>query len=346
MGISLRSVLVSLAASGSAAALILACGSDDESKFKDGVDPIGDFTDGSFGDAAPPIVTDNEDPPPAWCGGDASSPPVTIEGTKECPSDKNLPGCACDSVGQTAACWTGYRKNRGLGACKDGVATCVAKTENTKVWGDCVGQVGPTGTSGFEGCSCFSEGEWKIANTSPCVAQNPGYYAYSAVFNSSGQSTNCGGNNPIPAQGTAPDGTWSTDTLKVDCAGTFKLCFKIRAGDYKNPSPNDCTVGETCVDVDYQTPGVETQLPDLPTWAGADSACAQKWEQTPENVSPGYGEMIVRGKTVQCENVDDGNGQDYVFHRVQYCPNSCRDSANANNAECVECQRASSGKFN
>ena len=62
-------------------------------------------------------------------------------------------------------------------------------------------------------------------------------------------------------------------------------------------------------------------------------------------MSPGYGEMIVKGQTVRCDAIDDGAGQDFVFHRVQYCARTCRNPANANNPECVQCQLAGKGSF-
>jgi hypothetical protein len=348
MTFSSRNVLLSLLACGSVAAVVIACGSD-ESKFGDGADPAM-FSDASFSGDGGPVSNDDDlyknDPPPPWCGSDSQAAPPPIGGTEECPDDKNKPGCGCNTVGEEAPCWTGLRRHRNLGICKDGVAKCKPKNETSNVWGECVGEVLPVPDGkGAEACSCFSMGEWKIKNTSPCLRnQNGGYYAYSTVGD---QAANCGNDAlPIPPAGQAPSGIWSTNTLKVDCAGTFRLCFRIRAGDYNAPSANDCTLGEVCTDADYKEANVEQQLPDLATWAGKDNACAKKWElDTPENVSPGYGEMIVKGQTVRCDAIDDGAGNDFVFHRVQYCPRMCRDANNASKAECVQCQLAGQGTF-
>lgn len=345
-----RALFATLGSCAVVAALVVACGSDG-STFENGQPEGGALTDGSFvenPDATKPDLYAN-DPPSEWCGPEtgAVEPPPPIGGTEECPDDKNKPGCGCNQFGQTAPCWTGLRKHRNLGVCKDGVATCIQQTENTGVWGACEGEVLPTpGAIGAEGCGCFSAGLWNIANTSPCLrtANGSTYYAYSTV---SDEALGCGnGGPPVSAEGVAPPGIWSSNTLKVDCAGTFHLCYRIRAGNYGAPSANDCILGEVCTDAQYDVANVEQKLPDLATWAGKDPVCAKKWEvDTPENVSPGYGEMIVKGQTVRCDAIDDGNGNEFVFHRVQYCPRMCRDAANAGAPECVACQLAGSGEF-
>ena len=343
-----RNLLLSILACGSVAAIVIACGSD-ESKFDDGTIGPAVFPEAGFGDgsAGPSDDLYKNDPPPPWCGPDAGTPLPPIGGTEECPDDKNKPGCGCATPGEEASCWTGLRKHRNLGICKDGRTKCMPKNETTNVWGPCEGEVLPVPDGkGAEACSCFSVGEWKIANTSPCLwNQGGGYYAYSTVFKD-GKATYCGPEPEVAPPGTAPPGIWSTNTLKVDCAGTFRLCFRIRAGDYNNPKSDDCILGEVCTDADYKEANVEQQLPDLATWAGKDPACAKKWESdTPENVSPGYGEMIVKGQTVRCDAIDDGAGNDFVFHRVQYCPRSCRKPENESKEECVACQLAGRGTF-
>src|SRR5215475_5338884 len=114
MMLSSRSVLVSVLMSGAIAAIIIACGKEDESKFPDGINPK--FGDSSLGgDGHEPIVDTTRDPFPKWCGPDSGVSPPVIGGTEECPNDKNLPGCVCDHLGETAPCWTGLRKDRNLG---------------------------------------------------------------------------------------------------------------------------------------------------------------------------------------------------------------------------------------
>ena len=353
MTLSSRNILLSVLSCCSVAAIVIACGSD-ESKFGDGTPGPTVFPEAGFGEGGPGSNDDlyAKDPPPPWCGPDAGVPLPPIGGTEECPDDKNKPGCGCATAGETAPCWTGLRKHRNLGICKDGVAKCIPKNETANVWGECEGQVLPQiDAKGAEACSCFSVGEWKIANTSPCL-RTPGggsYYAYSTVYDN-GQATNCGGDaKPIPPAGQAPPGIWSTNTLKVDCAGKFDLCFKIRAGDYNAPKADDCILGEVCTVADYKEANVEQALPDLATWAGKDNACAKKWESdTPADVSPGYGEMVVKGQTVRCDAIDDGAGNDFVFHRVQYCPRICRPGDPGYNPEhpnCKACQLAGKGSF-
>lgn len=346
--LSSRNIILCVFACAGIAAIVMACGTD-ESKFKDPGPTQGTFGDGGFGDAAGQTGPDlyKNDPLPKWCGPDGGGSAPVIGGTEECPEDKNKPGCGCDKPGDTAACWTGLRRHRGLGICKDGVATCKVKNETLNVWGDCEGQVLPKPDGkGGEACSCFSLGTWKIANTSPCLyCQGGQCRSYSTVGDNGG---GCDFNNPV-ADGTKPAGDWSTDTLKVDCAGEYDLCFRIRSGSYENPSSNDCILGESCIKANYLQPDVEQPLPNLPTWFGADKACATKWEvTTPEDKSPGYGEMIVKGQTVLCEAVDDGSGKEYVFHRVKYCPRICRPgypNYQPNHPECVDCQLKGKGDF-
>jgi hypothetical protein len=358
----LTRVLAVLGSSTVVVALVVACGSNDDSEFgSSGGSSSGKFDpDGSFGtnkpDGGDPYAND---PPPQWCGPAGQPVPPKPGGTADCPDDKNKPGCACLNPGETAPCWTGLRADRNLGVCKDGVTTCQQTGETTRAWGECVGQVLPTpgATKGAAACSCFSAGQWKIANLSPCSftycsidpgAGNPCPAAN--ITNVTAISTTTAGSCPAQPSSpptAAPTEKWSTDTLQVDCAGRFKICYRIRAGNFAAPSSADCIIGEVCApEADYTTPGVEQAWPDLAGWIGKDSACAKKWEyDTASNVSPGYGEMIVKGQSVLCEAIDDGAGGDLVFNRIQYCPKMCRDAANAGAAECVACQQSGQGSF-
>jgi hypothetical protein len=359
MILSARNLVVGFVAALGTTALVLACGSDDESKFKDPDAGVPTFStpDGGFGDGGDDPNGDlyKDDPPPNFCGIDGGPVPKTIGGTAECPDDKNKPGCGCETPGEKAACWTGLRKNRNLGQCHDGMTECVKAGENHNVWGECVGQKLPTpNATGEAACSCFSVGLWKIANTAPCVWSPDGntYYAYSTLppANPGDGPGKCSVADHLASGEKTPE-PWSSDTLKTDCAGTFKLCFRIKVGDYKNPNPADCTMGVSCVDVEYTTSGVEQKLPDLPSWFSTDSACAKKWEkETPENVSPGYGEMYVSGgQTVTCEAVSNvPKDAEFIFNRVQYCPRICRPTDPhyaPNDPECVACQLAGQGSF-
>ena len=345
MALSSRHIVFSVIASFVVGGLVIACGSD-ESKFGDGSGPSGVFSDASLstvdGSADDPYAND---PPPQYCGPAGTTAPPAITGTAACPDDKNKPGCSCPSIGATAACWTGLRSDRNLGVCKDGQTTCQKVSETSYVWGECKGEVLPTiGAKGKEACSCFSVGTWNIANTSPCysnAAPNGPYTAYSTVPNDPSQCPV----TPAPAQGASrPD--WSTDDLTVDCAGTFNLIFRIRAGSFEHPSANDCILGESALnDVVYNTANEKQVLPPLPAWVGKDQACATKWGQTAADASPGYGEMIVKGKSVTCDAIDDGAGNEYVFHRVKYCPSMCSTDAHKNDDVCLKCATDSSGDF-
>ena len=352
MSLSSRNIFFSFLVSGSVAAVVIACGSDG-STFDDGAPPPSFFGEGGFtGDGSTSTSTVDlykKDPLPGYCGPDQAAKPPPITGSEECPDDKNKPGCGCATAGETAPCWEGFRRHRGLGICTDGVATCQRKSETLNVWGECVGQVLPkVGGKGAEACSCFSAGTWNIANTSPCLYRD-GAGTFSAFSTIGDNGSGCTGN------GVPNTANWSSDTLQVDCEGTFKLCFKVRAGDFKNPKADDCVLGEACVDTFYSKRKELQKLADLPAWTGKNSACAKKWEDptvTPPTQSPGYGEMIVKGESITCDKIDDGSGGDFVFHRVQYCPRVCRpgnsESAGGyqpNLQACKDCQLAGTGDF-
>jgi hypothetical protein len=279
------------------------------------------------------------DPPAMWCGpdGGASMQPVP-GGTPQCPDDKNREGCPCPTAGATAACWPGLRANRGHGVCHDGMTTCTQGLESfNQVWGPCVGYTLPTpgATKGAPACKCFSAGKWAIANLSPCFADTgagPGSGGASSSYQDATGNAQCASTTGTPTQ------PWSTDTLTVDCAGHYKLCYELKAGKASSPQPTDCSVGKVCVDADYPTANMAFPMPDLPGWAGTDTQCAVSFATT-----GGYGEMSVVGLSVLCDKVDDGSGNPYVFNRVQYCPLSCNTTPTG--PGCQGCGQGGSGGF-
>jgi len=269
----------------------------------------------------------NADPPPMICGDSGVTPPV-VTGTPECPSDKNLVGCPCQTGGQTAACWTGFRKFRDHGNCHDGMTSCVPTGETQQLgWGPCMGETLPVGTVGKAACECFSKGLWKIDNLSPCFVTDQ---AMTTV--SEGISTNLTGQ--CPSDFTMAPADWSTNTLTVDCAGTFTLCYTIKAGDGKNPKPTDCVVGKSCVTAAYSMVNQPQALAQLPGWITDSSmtACAQKFYDT-----GGYGEMSVDGESNECEMVKK------VFQHITYCPLAC--NTNPSGPGCVGCSNGAGGTF-
>ncbi len=343
-----------------------ACGTSGDSTFGDGVDagdPLGgqNNQDGSFGpsDAGPldPDAFFAKDPPPMWCGPDGGgTPPVTPGGSVDCPDDKNRQGCPCSEAGAPAPCWPGLRANRGMGVCVDGVTTCTRTGEFGGVWGPCVGYTLPTpgATSGKAACKCFSEGQWKIENLIPYFETFKGYgasvdgtYAISTYQDSAGKSTfPAFPAKPPPAKPTEP---WSADTLKVDCAGHFKLCYELKAGDAKSPLASDCSIVKVCTDeFDYAKADVEQALPKLPGWlapatgapSAAATACADSFHD-----NGGYGEMSVVGKSVLCDAIDDGSGQPLVFNRIQYCKAICSTPDAGSDPSCASCGQDGSGVF-
>lgn len=230
---------------------------------------------------------------------------------------------------------------RNLGICTDGVTTCVSAGELGQTWGPCERYVlpDPTATKGAAACRCFSAGQWAIENLSPCFIFSSNTQVIGAVStyqNSQGmaQCPNPVTNPPKPQPGT----TWSKNSLQVDCAGHFKLCYELKAGDANNTLPTDCSMAKVCVEADYPTAGQVLQLPDLPAWTSPNPQCAQKFYS-----SGGYGEMSVIGLSVRCDKVDDGAGGPYIFNRVQCCPSSCKQNPSA--PECARCGQGGSGSF-
>jgi hypothetical protein len=327
-------------------AAIAACGSEEPGGvFPDGASSGGQSSNGGqssgFGgvqDAGKPDVDQfASDPPPPWCGPAGQPEPMKPGGTLECPDDKNKPGCPCATPDQEVSCWTGLRKHRSLGVCKDGKAKCIRTSETTFGWSACEGQVLPTpgATKGAAACGCFSKGQWKIANTSPCFINNGAAGANSTVIDGGGVAKCL---EPPTSPPTLPSTPWSPNTLNVDCAGKFKLCYAIKAGTFETPSAADCKLAEVCTETDYPTANVEQAFPALPAWVSNDTACATKFATT-----GGYGEMTVIGKSVRCDVVDDGAGKPLMFNRVKYCPLSC--NANPAAPECMNCQQGGSGSF-
>ena len=282
------------------------------------------------------------DPAPMYCGPDGGTAPPEPGGTPTCPSDKNREGCPCPTLGMTAACWPGLRVDRDLGQCKDGTATCVMADEGlSQVWSACEGYVLPTpgATSGAPACKCFSSGQWNLSNLSPCFIDYTGgaQYAVSSYLLDGGVQCPMVSDTPPPSpQSGVP---WSTDTLKVDCAGSFTLCYTIKAGSATNPQASDCVIGQSCVSGDYLTANTLQAFPPLAGWSSNDPTCAAKFAS-----GGGYGEMTVKGLSQLCEPIgaDDG-GAPEVFNRVPYCSLTCEMNPSATG--CQNCSTGGSGMF-
>jgi hypothetical protein len=272
----------------------------------------GGFGDDSGGVSDAPLGPDPSDPQPMMCEPDGAVEQLdaAVYGSIDCPSDKNREGCTCPKAGVMAPCWTGKRADRGVGQCKDGVTTCIMNGETTLTWGPCMGEVlpDPSAEAGAAACKCFSTGQWAIANVEPCIFFDGNNQATGAV------STYESGNTPTCPAMLMPNGDWSTDNIKVDCAGEFNLCYTIRAGDVKNPQPTDCVVGKACVQGWVPMANVVTPLPNLPGWLGGSASCAEQFATT-----GGYGEMSVYGFSDHCEKIGDMS-MPYVFEREPYCP--------------------------
>jgi hypothetical protein len=299
-----------------------------------------------------------EDPPPVMCLSDGGRVPVDVgvnpaTDDPRCPPDKNREGCPCARDGMTASCWTGLRINRGRGQCRDGMTTC--QGGEFPVWGPCQGAVLPTPgvTRGPGACNCFSEGTWNIVNVSPCFIYADA--AFTRVLGASssidlgGGRTSCGPSRMGMAPWPPPAPTWSSSTLTVDCGGTFRVCYRLRAyaavADAMSmmARPDNCVLSESCVETTIAPTMMATprMLPPLPGWStstAADLACAQRFVD-----NGGYGEMTVRGLSSECQEFNDGMGGSLVFNRVNYCPAAC--SRPSPPAMCAMCRNGASGGF-
>lgn len=283
-------------------------------------------------------------PPPQYCGPDGGADggsAVVPGGTPECPDDLLREGCPCTAVGETRPCWPGLRANRNRGVCRDGMTTCEPYDELGGRWGACQGYVLPTPGArlGPSACQCFSEGRWELENLSPCFVQvgTNELYAVSTYLDARGQAqcpTLTPGAPPAPQPGTV----FSPNHLTVDCAGQFELCFTIRAGDVTTPLPADCLVARVCTTAWYPTAGARQTLPPLPGWTATDSACVRRFYDT-----GGYAEMSVVGLSRECQRIDDGMANPYVFLRAGYCPVRCNMTPTA--PECQNCRNGGNGMF-
>jgi hypothetical protein len=281
------------------------------------------------------------DPAPPMCGPDGKmTPPPKVEGSADCPKDKNREGCECPKAGEEAPCWPGKRINRNHGICVDGKTRCTQTAEFGLAWGACEGYVLPKegALQGPEACRCFSKGKWELSNLVPCIvedAENSATYLYSSQPDSAG-GYSCGSITELPPP--APSAIWSTSRLNVDCAGQFELCYTLKAGRAGAPRADDCTLTRRCFDVWYDQAGRTQNLPDLPGWVATDTTCAERFKSV-----GGYGEMSVRGLSEECEAVDDGNDKAYVFERTTYCKPDCNETPTAD--ECRDCSVSGAGDF-
>lgn len=333
-------------------------------------------TDGAGGNDVPstgfdviPIATDASDdvnwyamrhdgmvdPPPMYCLPDGGHVTGDAGADPYCPADRNLQGCNCPTVGMTAPCFTGPRSSRNRGNCHDGMTTCSG--EEIPTWGPCVGEVDPdpTATRGPATCNCFSMGTWTIPNTSPCFVYTDATYTTVEGATSSiltGTTVDCGTQTGLPLMRPGP--TWSTDTLQVDCGGTFHICYRLRAFGSMSAAmsmtvaDSDCVMAEPCVDavVPPSTTPMTITLPPLPGWATTTptaTACAQTFV-----TNGGYAEMVVSGTSYECQDFAQGMSTGFVFNRIDYCPSACNNPtipASMRPAICTMCGNGGSGMF-
>jgi hypothetical protein len=352
--LSLGFTVRSLGVVGLFSGIVIACGTSNESEFPDGKkgtldggnDPGTFIGDPDAGLGADAFFT--KDPPPQYCGPNPQDAPPVPGGTPECPDDKNVPGCPCTVVGEKKACWPGPRANRSLGICKDGETECKKVGEVGNQWGPCVGAVLPKPgvTKGKEACKCFSAGRWSIPNINICTrySRDPNATSGPPITEadvSGADSTNFASSPPgacFPLNGTK-SGPWSTNTLKVDCVGKFKLCYTVKAGDGENRKADDPVLTQQCTEAFYPEADKEMPFPDLGHWSAPVAAAKAYFARG------GYGELSVIGESERCDKVDDGAGNPLVFQVLKYCQPKCSIPANKNLAEYQNCSNQIAGDF-
>jgi hypothetical protein len=301
--------------------------------------PTGQFGDASYDDLDGSFSSDAffiNDPAPPICGpgGDLESA-ATAAGSLDCPADKNREGCACEHPGEQATCWPGKRVNRNHGVCKDGKTTCRANLEFGSSWGPCEGYVLPVdgAVEGADACRCFSSGKWSLANLVPCIYRDDdkGTLEISSSRQDADKGFLCD-SKPDPSS------NWTSSSLNVECAGQYRLCYTLKSGDIDHPKAQDCTLAHQCIDSWYATPNQDQALPALAGWVSEDEGCAERFVDV-----GGYGEMSVLGTSSECDAVDNGHGQPFVFMRTRYCSSRCATTPDL--AECQACGTGGSGHF-
>jgi len=169
--------------------------------------------------------------------------------------------------------------------------------------------------------SCFAHYNWLLANESPCfVFSDPSMTTLQEMISTDATTQQC------PADFSMAPASWTTDTFTADCAGHYRLCYTLKAGDPSNPKPTDCTVVQSCAEGDDTLASMAQTWPSLPGWLvdGAQLACAQQFSD-----SGGYGEATATGNPTGCGAVS------VVLGRVTYCALSC-NSPNPP-ASCATC---------
>jgi hypothetical protein len=55
--------------------------------------------------------------------------------------------------------------------------------------------------------------------------------------------------------------------------------------------------------------------------------------------------MTVKGLSIECDEIDDGAGEPYVFSRRPYCSFECNADPPPDTEECQRCRESGSGDF-
>jgi hypothetical protein len=213
------------------------------------------------------------------------------------------------------------------------LAAACGSSSATAATDGAVGDRGPTGDALRSGpCSaCFAHGQWSIDNLSPCLLTGADQ-AKVTVAISTIESAN---QSQCPSDfSAAPTQAWSSDHLTIDCAGHYRLCYTLKAGDPSNPSASDCVVAQSCAEGDATMSSAPQAWPPLPGWIASTSAtaCAQSFYD-----GGGYGEESVTGSPNGCGTIGK------TFVRVWYCPLACNGPNPP--AACANCQSGGSSSF-
>lgn len=232
-----------------AAATLAACGSETGRRdYDDGADTAGAGAKQGNGDGTVSLGTEP--------GGAGTTP--TPE-ARCAPDSLDQTGCPCAAAGATRQCFVGAAAARGVGICRDGSQTCIAKNELGGTWGACEGGVVPaqeecTGTAdrncdGKIGCddpscathkSCLPDcnaGDTKPCYTGPNGSLNKGICKAGVIACENGKwGTTCAGQ-------TLPQAESCADGIDNDCNGLADCNDSVCA-----PTAACCTPNATSVD--------------------------------------------------------------------------------------------------
>lgn len=177
----------------------------------------------------------------------------------------------------------------------------------------CSGQGGGTPSMQDEQAStCRCPLDWQVDNMAVCVSPHTAFtqtLLFSSHVDSAGEIA-CDSARPFPQP--VPEEAWSSQRIASPCAGHGTLSIKVRQGDAKEPSDDDCVIAEHTLDFDYAKAGAPQELAPVGAWSAQDQTCARAYEE-----EGGYLEFRIESEQIGC----DRSGSTVKY--VAICPVGC-----------------------